>query len=206
MPYDTYQELVDSIEGYLHEDGLQGQIGDFILLFESIEGAKLRHPYGQVHNTAWTVSTAKQELPDDCANVRTFGYAGKKPMTQVPFEEIYSQQRTDIYAVLAGTDGTKETQTLILPTNAVEKPFDAEIVYIKKLGNVASATNWLYRQFPMIYLYGSLIQAQPYLDQDPRISTWNAFYQGALEAMETAARSIESGDIQRSSQRVRERI
>ncbi len=202
MAYDTYQELVDSVQDYLKEDGLQSQVGDFIILFESVEAAKLRHPYGQTHLTDYSVASAIQTLPADCAAVRSFARAGKPPMTQVPHEQIYVVPNREKYAVL----GTKAGQELILPTNAVESPFEAEIVYDTKLGNLVDGVTWLYQHFPMLYVYGTLLQAEPYLEKDQRIATWNALYQGAMNALQTSAASIESGSTQRSGTRTRSRI
>lgn len=200
MAYDTYNELVSSIADYLKEDSLTSQIGDFIILFESIEGAKLVHPYAQKLVTV-NIAASPYELPADTANVRTFSVPGKLPVDQVSYERLYARDRKDCYAV-TGVDGV---QNLFLPTQP-DVATDYEILYRKKLPALADNMNWLYSNFPMLYLYGSLIQAEPYLEQDQRIQTWNAMYQGSLRALEVSANLIEQGAPIRSAVRVRTRI
>lgn len=204
MAYDTYDDLVSSIGNYLKEDNLQSEIGDLILLFESVEGAKLKHAYSQVLTTI-QISDRDTVLPADCASVRAFGEEGKKYMDQISIErisEMYTQSRKQNYAVIGTTTG----QTLRMPTTP-EQPFTAEILYRTKLTPLSSAaSNWLYDNYPMVYLYGTLLRAEAYLENDGRIATWSALYQQAIAAMETDDRNIEHGAQMRSMVRTRTRI
>lgn len=200
MAYDTYNDLVNSVAGYLKEDGLTSQIGDFILLFEGIEAAKLVHPYAQVLSVV-SISASPYDLPSDCAHVRSFGVEGKLPTDEVSYERLYARDRQNCYAV-TGADGQ---QKLFLPTQP-ESATDYQLLYRKILPNLVNETNWLYQYFPMIYVYGTLLQAEPYLEKDARIQTWNAMYQGAMRALETSAKLIEQGAPIRSAVRVRTRV
>lgn len=201
MAYDTYNDLVSSIADYLREDNLTSQIGDFVLLFEAIEGAKLVHPYAQKQEVV-SISEFPYTLPSDCAHLRSFGVQGELPYTQVSWEHLYNRDRPyNAYSVTAVGDEQK-----IYVRTLLEAPSDFEITYRAKLGNLVNGVNWLYRNFSMIYLYGSLVQAEPYLNQDQRIATWNAMYQGSLRALETSAKLIEQGAPVRSAVRVRSRI
>ena len=201
MAYDTYQDLVDSVADYLREDSLTSQIADFILLFEAIEGAKLVHPYAQVWTTI-SVSSSPHTLPSDCAHLRSFGEPGKVPMTEVSYEHLYERDRPYKSYAVTGADSA---QLLFLSTDP-ESATTYQVLYRKTLGNLVNDTNWLYDNFPMVYVYGTLVQAEPYLEKDERIATWNAMYQGAVRALETSARLIEQGAPVRSAVRVRTRI
>jgi hypothetical protein len=56
------------------------------------------------------------------------------------------------------------------------------------------ATNWLLTSSPDIYLYGALLQAAPYLQDDARISVWSALYLAGIEQLQVADdRSTTSG-------------
>jgi len=48
-------------------------------------------------------------------------------------------------------------------------------------------TNWLLTDGPDIYLYGSLLEAEPYLKNDPRIETWRGLLQVALTDIQAAS-------------------
>lgn len=62
----------------------------------------------------------------------------------------------------------------LCPTPAAA--YSVEMVYrayIPALGTT-NATNWLLQIAPDAYLYGSLMEAAPYLHEDDRIATWSA--------------------------------
>jgi len=48
------------------------------------------------------------------------------------------------------------------------------------------SSNWLLASSPDVYLYGSLMQASPYLKDDGRIPVWASMYTNALEAIQVA--------------------
>jgi hypothetical protein len=66
--------------------------------------------------------------------------------------------------------------------------YTAELIYFAKLTKLSStvASNWLLTSSPDIYLYGSLLQAAPYLQDDARIQTWATLYERALNDLRTA--------------------
>jgi hypothetical protein len=49
-----------------------------------------------------------------------------------------------------------------------------------------NTTNWLLTQAPDVYLYGSLMQAAPYLKEDERITVWASIYARGLEELQIA--------------------
>lgn len=51
---------------------------------------------------------------------------------------------------------------------------------------VAQDTNWLLQKEPGLYLYGSLIEASPYLKDDERVQVWATQYQSILAGMKAA--------------------
>jgi hypothetical protein len=66
--------------------------------------------------------------------------------------------------------------------------YTAELVYYAKLTKLSSivATNWLLTQAPDVYLYGALLQAAPYLQDDARIPVWSSLYQAGLDQLQIA--------------------
>ena len=45
-------------------------------------------------------------------------------------------------------------------------------------------TNWVLTDYPDIYLYGALVHAAPYLNDDQRINIWASLYQSAVDALD----------------------
>jgi hypothetical protein len=51
---------------------------------------------------------------------------------------------------------------------------------------VSNTSNWLLADSPDIYLYASLLQAAPYLQDDQRITVWAALYTSALNDLKVS--------------------
>jgi len=66
--------------------------------------------------------------------------------------------------------------------------YTAELAYYAKLSKLSASvtTNWLLAQAPDVYLYGALLQAAPYLQDDARITVWSALYQAGLDQLQIA--------------------
>jgi hypothetical protein len=56
---------------------------------------------------------------------------------------------------------------------------------------VGSGTNLLLTEHPDIYVFGSLMQAETFLKNDPRLATWTALYQNAKDRLHEADRRAE---------------
>ena len=76
-------------------------------------------------------------------------------------------------AAIVGTD------LLLVP--APDTAYKAEITYYEKLVPLSSAnTNSILQEAPNIYLFGALLQAEPYLKNDSRIATWQQKYDSVV--------------------------
>lgn len=51
----------------------------------------------------------------------------------------------------------------------------------------SNTSNWLLDAAPDAYLYGSLLQAAPYLAEDERIQVWSTLYAGAVLSLNTSS-------------------
>jgi hypothetical protein len=62
------------------------------------------------------------------------------------------------------------------------------LTYYAKLAKLSNAvtSNWLLASSPDVYLYGSLLQAAPYLQDDARITVWSSLYQAGLDQLQIA--------------------
>jgi hypothetical protein len=77
-------------------------------------------------------------------------------------------------------------QIRVLPTP--DTSYVSELIYYGKLSKLSTSntTNWLLTLSPDVYLYGSLLQAAPYLQDDARIQVWAGLYQRGIEALNLA--------------------
>jgi hypothetical protein len=72
---------------------------------------------------------------------------------------------------------------MVAPTP--DDDYQFEVLYYERLQPLDSAnqTNWLTEYAPQAMLYGTLLQAMPFLKNDDRIGTWQAMYQQAMDIL-----------------------
>ncbi len=205
MAYNTYNDLVTSVQGYLKEDNLNSEIGDFVLLFEAVAGADLlKHPLNEVRSSITITDDVWQALPADAFAVKSVELnvaTGNRWVENTANENIvrtygqFQPGQPDYFA-------TSNNEIRFGPVAMGD--YDAEMIYWAKLDPLNSAgSNWLYANFPMLYVYGTLLQAEPWLENDPRIQVWSALYQSAKLTFGRDARSREYGGPVRSQARIR---
>ena len=77
------------------------------------------------------------------------------------------------------------TNWLVVPTPDVAYPIEILYYELPALLDDQVQTNWLTNFAPNLLLYGTLLEATPYLKNDERIPTWMNFYQMAATALDT---------------------
>jgi hypothetical protein len=68
---------------------------------------------------------------------------------------------------------------LIVPTPDVAYPFEILYYELPPLLDEVMQTNWLTDYAPQLLLYGTLLEATPFLKNDERIPTWQNYYDRA---------------------------
>jgi hypothetical protein len=68
-----------------------------------------------------------------------------------------------------------------------DSAYTFDFLYLKFTGlSAGSPTNWLILNYPNIYLWGSLIEAADYIDNDRQIAKWKARLDEAISRLEKA--------------------
>lgn len=75
------------------------------------------------------------------------------------------------------------THWLVAPTP--DDDYNFEVLYYERLQPLDSSnqTNWFTIYAPQALLYGSLLQAMPFLKNDDRVQLWQAMYQQAMDVL-----------------------
>ncbi|MEN9935987.1 MAG: hypothetical protein RLZZ387_2566, partial [Chloroflexota bacterium] len=71
------------------------------------------------------------------------------------------------------------THWLIAPTPDEAYPFEVLYYELPPLLDESIQTNWLTEYASQLLLYGTLLEATPFLKNDERIATWQAYYDRA---------------------------
>jgi hypothetical protein len=74
---------------------------------------------------------------------------------------------------------------MVAPTPAADYVF--EVLYYERVQPLDSSnqTNWFTIYAPQALLYGSLLQAMPFLKNDDRVPLWQAQYQAIMQTLMT---------------------
>lgn len=188
MALTTYTELKTSIGDWLNRTDLTSAIADFISLAEAQIERQLRTRQ-MINRANADINTEYAALPSDFLETRSFKLSSTNPVTPLVFQTIdalddlsrqYSAPSRPRYFGIVGG------QVRVVPTP--DATYTSELVYYAKLTKLSASvsSNFLLAASPDIYLYGSLLQAAPYLQDDARIPVWSSLYDKALNDVQTA--------------------
>jgi len=188
MALTTYDELKTSIGDWLNRTDLTSAIADFISLAEAQIERQLRTRQMIVRSNA-DISTEYAALPSGFLETKSFKLTSTNPVTPLVFQTIdalddlstkhFAASRPKYFGIVGG-------QIRVVPTP--DATYTTELIYYSQLSKLSStvSSNWLLAASPDIYLYGSLLQAAPYLQDDARIPVWSSLYDRALTDLQTA--------------------
>jgi len=197
MSYTNYTDLQASVAGYLGRSDLTTEIPDFIRFAELRLGRELRTRQMLNSATAPTIANdAKVALPTDFLEIRDLFIQGnpRRPLTYMSPSAFSREARADIiglpvfYTILAS-----EFKFAPIPDAA----YTLEILYYAKptFLSTANASNVFLANYPDALLYGSLIEAEPYLINDARSQLWATLYDRAIKNISDADQGGEYSGI-----------
>jgi hypothetical protein len=196
MALTTYAELKTSIGDWLNRSDLTSVIPDFISLAEAQVERTLRTRQMIVRANA-SFDAQYGAVPSDFLETKSLKLTSTNPQTPLEFLSIDALDQKAAEYTASGKPrffGVVGGQLRIVPTP--DSTYTTELTYYAKLSKLSTSntSNWLLSSSPDIYLYGALLQAAPYLQDDARIQTWATLYERALNDLQTADdRSATSG-------------
>lgn len=188
MALSTYAELKTSIGDWLNRSDLTSVIPDFISLAEAQIERTLRARQMIVRANA-SFDAQYGAVPSDFLETKSLKLTSTNPQTPLEFLSIDALDQKAAEYTASGKPrffGVVGGQLRIVPTP--DSTYTTELTYYAKLSKLSTSntSNWLLASSPDIYLYGSLLQAAPYLQDDARIQTWATLYERALNDLQTA--------------------
>jgi hypothetical protein len=168
----TYDDLVNTTLSYLarDDDGAEIPVATFIELSEKEFNRRLRTHYQETSSTFSTVANQSQySIPADCLNIREITVTGTnatKPLLYVSPNSI-----DDYYHCSDGVGYphvyTIEGQNLRIGPSPNSGDYTIVIKYYQKISALdADNINWLFINFPDLYLYSALCEAMIFLGED----------------------------------------
>lgn len=188
MALTTYTELKTSIGDWLNRSDLTAAIPDFISLSEAQVERTLRTRQMIVRANAY-FDAQYGAVPDNFLETKSLKLTSTNPQTPLSFLSIDAlDNEATKYTASAKPKffGVVGGQFRLVPTP--DANYTTELTYYAKLTKLSNsvAINWLLESSPDIYLYGALLQAAPYLQDDARIQVWSSLYDRAMGELQTA--------------------
>jgi len=182
MAISTYAELQTSISDWLVRDDLAAVVPTFISLAEAAMARDLRH-WKQEKRVTTNVDEQYENLPSD--------FIEPINITLTDGGQLYSISAAEMQARKEKTQVASKPMYIRITADQIEfypKPdtaYGATLQYYARLEPLSDAapSNWVLLEYPDVYLYGALVHAAPYLDEDQRTGTWAALYQASVDAL-----------------------
>lgn len=185
MAISTYSELKSSIADWLNRADLTATIPNFIALAEAELNRRIRSPKMVVRSDA-TFDTQYTALPSDYLQMKSL-YLKTSPLTKLQFvsNEEMTLKKSRGYLVAGRPKYFTIVDSTIECLPSPASSMTGEMIYYGKISGLSDSitSNWLLSSHPDIYLYGSLLQAAPYLRDDERVATWSSLFEKGLEQL-----------------------
>ena len=183
MALTTFNELKTSIGNYLNRSDLTSVIPDFITLTEAKLNRILRiRPMQKRVSTTLTSGDAFVDLPNDFLEATQI-FIDSNPnkvlnyvnANQIELENIQETSGTPSQYTITGD----EFQLSPIPDSG----YTLKISYYAKIPALSTenTSNYLLASYPQVYLYGALLEAQPYIVNDERITVWMSLFNEAVQ-------------------------
>jgi hypothetical protein len=188
----TYDSLVDDISTYLErtDQATLDKIPTFIMLAEQVIAAEIKFlgnltvmTSNMVQNQAVIDKPARWHKTVSM-NVTVAGQRRPVLLRKYEYLREYWPDPTNAGVPEFYCD-YDYTHWLVAPTPDDDYAF--EVLYYERIQPLDSSnqTNWFTTYAPQALLYGTLLQAMPFLKNDERIPMWQAQYQNIMNVLKT---------------------
>lgn len=197
MALATYSDLQTTVANYLGRSDLTSQIPDFISLAELRLSRDIRtRRMLKTSTTTMVVADPTIGLPTDFLSIRDVFIQGT-PRTVVAYISpaiFSSNSRADesglpVFYTMRGN----EMEFAPKPDSG----YTLQMLYYAKPTELSStnASNEFLANYPDALLYAALLEAEPYLMNDARTTTWSSLYNQAVTRINTSDEESEFSGV-----------
>ena len=195
MAISTYTELLSAVANWLGRADLTSRIPEFVTLAQMRINRDVRAKAMQTKSVSITIDAEYEDVPADFLEVVSFYLTSTTP------DQVLEYMPTDTMTrEYTSTDEPRHftvigTQFRFAPVPA--SSYTATLVYYAKPATLATTTQETNSLFPSVapdlYLYASLLEAESYIQNDPRLATWAEAYQRGVESLNAASKNSRHG-------------
>ena len=191
MAIGTYAELQTAVANWLDRDDLTARIPEFIALAEAKMNRNLRISLMENVSTYILMAggTRDYPLPTGFTGMKEF-HLTTSPIT--PLSYITPEMMNRMWA--GSNRGRPQAFTLFSDAGirkirvgpSPDSDYTTSMLFLKKIDNlsVSNPTETMLTENPDIYLYGALLEAEPFLMNDARVQLWGTMLQQVAKALQ----------------------
>jgi hypothetical protein len=184
-----YGSLQADLQKYLQDDDLTAEIPDFVQLCTERLNTDLE-AFSLEKELSLDVTTGEAALPDDFGQILSIEMdVYPSPPRYTPPQAFHDYPRWDANTRQPVVFTIEAQKIKVQPTP--DQTANAMIVYRNKLPLLVddTDTNAILTNQSGLYLYGSLLAAEPRVGNDPRMATWATLYQERVDALNKDTRN-----------------
>jgi hypothetical protein len=184
MAISTYAELQTAVTNWLDRDGLTSRIPEFISIAEARIARKLRiREMQQDDSVSLVAGTRTAAVPTG------FREAVRVYLNTTPITELEYISSTDYWKRYMATNTGKPRAYTVEGSNFVFGPipdaaYTAKVLHYKAFDALSTTAHSTFTTNPDLYLYGSLLAAEPFLKNDKRVGLWKSMFDEAMMELE----------------------
>jgi hypothetical protein len=181
VPFATYAELASTVTSWLDRSDLSAQVPDFIRIAEATLSRRLR--VGDMAFGVGAVTTVGDRIivPTDFREIYALQFTESQATPTYLPATVFSRLKAGTVGVpkyftyhLGGDDGGPDSQYHIhlWPEPGIDVGYGLFYYHAIPTLSDAAPSNWLLRKHPDLYLFGALLEAEPFLVNDARVTLW----------------------------------
>lgn len=190
----TYTTLLAEVAAYLARADLTSTIPTFVQFAQLRINREVKAKAMETKSTSFSITGEYVNVPSDFREVKSF-YIPGSPRTVLELggeDEMTRDYQTTSKPKYFSVDGS---QFRFAPIP--DSTYTATLVYYANPATLATTTQETNSLFPSVaadlYLYASLLEAEAYIQNDPRLATWKAAYDEGVEKLNRVNKKLHNG-------------
>lgn len=189
MAFTTYAELQTAVATWLKRGDQTALIPDYIALFEAEFNRTQRLSKMEVRAVSTLDLSVEDpqyfQLPTDFLEMRNFQINIGEEIQRLEYiapelaDQFYGGKtdRPKYFSIIAD-----QLQFVPVP----DQEYEVEMTYYAKLAPLANESNWIFENYPDVYLFGALIQAARANKNDGDVARWQGLYDRVMQQVMAA--------------------
>ena len=168
------------IVSYTHRDDLTDVLDMFVELAEARINRVLRVPEME-KRVYQSISDSYVEVPTDFLELRNIQLGNREPPSKLTLQQLDANRNsTELSYAITGN------QIEIRPTVQSDDPVEIEINYYAKVPEILDVSyqipdnDSVILNYPHLYLYGCMVEASLFTQDDARVEMWNSKFDSEL--------------------------